>query len=267
MKVRVYDKLNDKYFKSDVYAQINRGFYERQLVLVPSEKGAYIKFFDYLDKGTTMPYKVLINTITHETPSEWICKESGSPDKHLEGYRKILDRDMKFFDYIGYPWIIENKSLMSELLSGKEILLQGSIFENNTVSSNMPGWNYIETQEDIENAMEQAHSFHDSVMKELHYTSGSYVDRDGAMQPVANLRKVVMQIESQWCDPIEMVFEGVTALNLRPAGDNYTSDMWEASICLKNNIVFFCDGELSEMDEAYEGTWVTAYSLRWRFTQ
>lgn len=32
-----------------------------------------------------------------------------------------------------------------------------------------------------------------------------------------------MRFDSQWCDTIEMVFEGVTAFNLRPAGDNYTS--------------------------------------------
>ena len=267
MKVRVYDKLNDKYFKSEVYAQINRGFYEKQLVLVPSEEGAYIKFFDYLDKRTAMPYEVLINTINHQIPSEWIYKNSGTPDKQLDGYSKILNRNIKFFDYIGYPWIIENKSVMTELLNGKEILFKGSIFQNKVVSSNIPGWNYIETQKDIESAIEQTHSFHDSVIKELNYTSGAYVNNDGSMQPVADLRKVVIQIESQWCGPIEMTFEGVTALNLRPAGDNYTGDMSEASICLKDNIVFFCDSKLDEMDESYEGNWIAAYSLRWRFTQ
>lgn len=62
MKVRVFDKTTGNYFKSEVYAKINTGWYEKQLVHVPSEKGGYICSFDYLNKGEDgVSPKVLIN--------------------------------------------------------------------------------------------------------------------------------------------------------------------------------------------------------------
>jgi hypothetical protein len=65
LKVRIYDDNTRSYFKSEVYARINTGWYEKQLVHVPSENGGYICFFDYLDKAENkVPPKVLINTYT-----------------------------------------------------------------------------------------------------------------------------------------------------------------------------------------------------------
>jgi hypothetical protein len=78
---------------------------------------------------------------------------------------------------------------------------------------------------------------------------------------------MTMCFDSQWCDTIEMVFEGVNALNLRPAGDNYTADISAASLIVKAASIFFRDDGIEEWDENYEGTWITAYSLRWRFVR
>ena len=113
--------------------------------------------------------------------------------------------------------------------------------------------------------MEQVSGFHDSVLKELNYISGAYVNNDKSMYPMADLRKVTMCFESQWCQSIEMIFEGVTALNLRPSGDNYDSIIFDASLYLKDASIFFSDCYLEQIDKPYEGTWITAYSLRWRF--
>jgi hypothetical protein len=135
------------------------------------------------------------------------------------------------------------------------------------VASEMSGWTYVETQEDVNNLLENAFSFHDSVLKTLNYKSGAYVNPDRSMYPVADARQVTMCVDSQWCDTIEMVFEGVTALNLRPAGDNYTADISAASLIIKNASIFFCDDGIQEWDENYEGNWITAYGLRWHFVR
>lgn len=87
------------------------------------------------------------------------------------------------------------------------------------------------------------------------------------MYPVADVRQVTMYFDSQWCDTIEMVFEGVTAFNLRPAGDNYTADISAASLITKDATIFFCDDGNQEWDKKYEGTWITAYGLCWRFVR
>ena len=77
--------------------------------------------------------------------------------------------------------------------------------------------------------MEQTSEFHDSVLKELNYVSGAYVNSNRSMFPLGDLYKVTMTIDSQLCQSIEMVFEGVTALNLRLAGDNSAEDIYGAS--------------------------------------
>ncbi|MDD2268460.1 MAG: hypothetical protein PHY15_02785 [Eubacteriales bacterium] len=264
MKVRAYDSTLNAYFKSEVYAKINTGWYEKQLLLVPSDGGSYIKLFDFIDKSNEN-HPALINTIIPDIPSEWVNIKSGSVNKLLKYFTGLLDSDMLFFSFFGYSWIYENKSIMVELLKGKSIPYKNSIFENKIASSDICGWNYIETQEDAESLMEQVSGFHDSVLKELNYISGAYVDSNKSMYPKADLRKVAMCFESQWCQPIEMIFEGVTTLNLRPSGDNYDSIIFGASLYVKDASVFFCDDYLEKIDRSYEGTWITAYSLRWRF--
>ncbi len=268
MKVRVYDKLTGEYFKSEVYAKINTGWYEKQLVHVPSENGGYIKFFDYLDKSKEeMPHNVNINTIVSDSPKEWIRQKSVSVDKQIKSFEKLLNKDVRFFEYIGYEWLFENKPILAELLNGNSVPYIGSVFENIDVTSKVNGWTYVESQEDADNLLHTAHFFHDSVLKTANYTSGAYVNSDRSMYPIANIRQVTLCIDSQWCDTIEMVFDGVTAFNLRPAGDNYMADILSASLFVKNAAIFFCDNEIEGWDEMYDGTWITAYSLRWRFVK
>lgn len=264
VKVRVFDSAQDTYFKSEVFARINTGWYEKQLVLVPSNDGGYIKLFDFIDKSSEN-HPALINTIVSGVPSDWVSIKSGSVSKQLNDYAGLLNSDVLFFEFIGYPWIFENKSIMVELLKGKSISYKNSIFENKIASSDISGWNYIETKKDAESLKEQVSGFHDSVINKLNYVSGSYVNNDRSMHPFDNLRQVTILVESQWCQPIEMVFEGVTALNLRPSGDNYDSIIFDASLYLKDASVFFSDCYLEQIDKSYEGTWITAYSLRWRF--
>jgi hypothetical protein len=268
VKVRVLDNTIGNYFKSVVYAKINCGWYEKQLVHAPSENGGYIRFFDYLDKSKEeMPPNVNINTIIADSPNEWIREKSGSVDNQIKSYEKLLNKNVRFFEYIGYAWLYENMPILAELLNGNSIPYKGSIFENSDATSEISAWTYIETQEDADRLFLNTHSFHDSVLKTANYISGAFVNPDGSMHPVADTRQVTMCIDSQLCDPIEMVFDGVTAFNLRPAGDNYAADISSASLFVKNASIFFCDYAVKEWDEKYEGTWISAYSLRWHFVR
>jgi hypothetical protein len=72
------------------------------------------------------------------------------------------------------------------------------------------GCNYVETQKDADFLLEETFCFHDTILKELNYISGGYVGADNAMRVVNVIRKVTMLFDSQWCDSIEMIFEGVT---------------------------------------------------------
>lgn len=264
MRVRVYDKERNSYFKSEVYAIVNTGYYEKLLVLTPEDMGSNFVFYDYLDKADNKP-EVLVNSIILDRPYDWIYKKSLSVDIQLKEYKRLLNSDIRFFEYIGFLWLWNDKDTMVNLLQGKSIPLAGSIFENNLYSDiGDSDWNYIESQEDIDTLMNQTGYFHDSIIKEINYISGGYVDSKKSMG-FTNLRKLMVKIDSQISNNIEMIFEGMTAMNLRPPGDNYFGDIFGASLILKDASIFFCDDEVQEIDTDYEGTWICAYSLKWRF--
>ena len=266
MFVRVYDNLSDIYFKSEVYAVINPGWYEKRLVIVPSNDGDYFKFFDYLDKQNPQAPKALINLILPRGFSdkfESVYQRTSNVNENIAYYAELLDKDIRFFAYNGYRWIYEDKAFLSKLLKGERISTKD--YQNRIIDYKQVGWRYIETQSDADFLLEQAHSFHDTVLKDLNYISGAYIDNKNHMYPIDSKRQVIMRFDSQWCRSIELIFEGVTALNLRPALDNYDSSIYGASLLCQNSSVFFCDTQMNSIDKTYEGTWIESYSLRWRF--
>lgn len=267
MRVRVYNKEKNEYFKSEVYAVVNSGYYERQLVLVPSQSGGYLKFFDYLDK-TDKLLPVLINTIFPQRPSEWIYKKTNTVQEKFVLYSDLLKADVLFFEYIGFSWLWNDTDTLTRLLHGESVLLCDSIFEGNVYSDiSQPGWNFIESQEDADAFQTEVCGFHDSVIKELHYISGAYVRADKCMFPSDDKRSILVQMQSQQCRNFEMEFQGVTALNLRPAADNYSGDIFDASLLVQNASILFCNRLMESVDSTDTDTWITAYSLKWRFTE
>ncbi len=66
------------------------------------------------------------------------------------------------------------------------------------------------------------------------------------------------------CTTIELIFDGVTALNLRPPADICTADIFGASLFIKNVSVYFFDSEIDMPDTTNSDIWVNSYSLRWR---
>jgi hypothetical protein len=265
MKVRVYDRTTDTYFKSEVYAIINTGWYEKFLVLVPSEKGPVLKLYDYFDKSNKKSHPVLVNVIIPSQPSDWVFWKSESVDDILAQFKGLLRQDIKFYNFWGCSSVFNDKKAMISLLNNESIPLAGSILDFEMPTSNLDGWDYVETQNDVNLLMEQVFGLHDSILKQLNYISGGYVAPNGSMAVSDDIRQVTMIFDSQWCNSIELVFEGVTALNLRPAADNQSANLFDASVHVKDASVFFCDCYLEKEDTSYTGTWIKAFSLRWRF--
>ena len=122
----------------------------------------------------------------------------------------------------------------------------------------------METPGDAEYLLKEVCGFHDSLLRELSYVSGAHANEDGTVCPVDDIRRVTMEFDCQWSPGVELVFEGVTALNLRPAEDNYMSDLYGVSLRVADGQVFFADTEGVEEFPPGVGTWISAYSLRWR---
>ena len=84
MKVRVLDKETGRYFKSEVYALVNTGWYERRLVRMPGENGGSMRFFDYLDREA-QGHPVLINMIVPGNSPDWIWRRSDRGSVRMPG--------------------------------------------------------------------------------------------------------------------------------------------------------------------------------------
>ena len=236
MLVRVHDKERSIYFKSEVYAILNTGWFTQYLVLVPDEKGGRLKLFDFLDKASKAPhYDVLVNLITPEEPDEWISKSGAFL---LKVKKAFSDDTIKFDAYCGYDWLFEKPEIIAALLRGESVPTNFEEFI--LVDSTLRGWKYINTQVDVDSLMKSAYGFHDSCLEKLEYTSGAYVLEDKSMRPTDDIRSLKMMIGSQWCDPIELVFEGLIGLNLRPAGDNYDSIIFSSTLRYRGRNCLFC---------------------------
>ena len=129
-------------------------------------------------------------------------------------------------------------------------------------------WYEVKQQSDLAYFMDIMYGFHDSCIKEMKYFSGAYVDDQLGMYPINNVRVLRMIIQRQFKDipMIEMEFSGLKYLYLVPNDENYTCEILDATMLLKENCIYWCDcGGLSEADlEDYGGTVICATKFRWR---
>lgn len=129
-------------------------------------------------------------------------------------------------------------------------------------------WNEIANDKDLNSFMDTMYGFHDSCLKEIKYISGAYVNEKLSMHPVNNQRVLSMIIQRQFENPsvIEMQFMGLKYLKLFPDDENYTCEILDATMILKDDCIYWCDcGEISEEDvESYTGTTICASRVRWR---
>lgn len=129
-------------------------------------------------------------------------------------------------------------------------------------------WNEINNDKDLNSFMYMHYGFHDSCIKELKYISGAYVYENLSMHPINDLRNLKIIIQRQFNNPsvIEMEFLGLKYLKMFPNDENYTCEIFDATMILKEGCIIWCDcGDLSEADlDEYTGTIVCASKVRWR---
>ena len=265
MIVRAYDRANNEYFISEVYAIINIGYYAKYLVLQKTASVQGYRLIEYINKSTDEHnMKVNINVISaNDLPEPWISKDENELKKY-NSQLNVTNRNDSFFSYRGYGYVLENDDSILELLKGK--VLSVSIWENHLPDTRLKNWNYIENDDDINHLMSTFHGFHGSVLRTLNYVSGSGKAENGGMHVTDFIRQVSMIFDSDWSESIEMVFEGVLKLNLCPAKDNYSSDIFAAVLEREDEIIRFYTGEKESIQE-YDGTWIESLGLRWRFIQ
>lgn len=264
MRVRVYDTETGEVFLSELYAVIYSGIFEQCLVVQDGTLRFYPRFIredDALD-GRNGDHHTAVSYIEQDFPNEWICLTNGDLEPNCK-FHKHLPED-KWQAFQGYSWVWGDQTLLLQLMDGAAVPLEESGYPS--ISSLLPGWNYVTKDVEAEALMKQAHNFHDTVLVTSHYISGAGKAPGGGMLCCDCTRQVIMLFHCDWTPSIEMVFEAVKAFDLRPGGDNDCSVLIDATCRVKNGMVFFADGYCEPgAEENYPGTCIWSYSMRWRF--
>lgn len=134
-------------------------------------------------------------------------------------------------------------------------------------------WNEINTQEDIDHLMSLYHHFHDSCLKELKYVSGMHVDADKSMAATNSKRQVHIVIQGQWTPSvIEMVFDKVIHVGLKPANEYSDGIIYEAYIAKEDGYYIWFDSarfndDYRELYKFNDVTFIKSEKIKWRINE
>lgn len=135
-------------------------------------------------------------------------------------------------------------------------------------------WKELKNEQDIEHFLNQFGGFHDGCLKELRYVSGQYVDHDFSLYPINSTRNLYVIFQRQWRNPavIEMLFEQLECLSLKPPDQNFASFISSAYMAMEDGcFVWFDNSEFQEdYKELYnspETTWIKAQKVKWRVAE
>lgn len=247
MYTRIYDKAQKKYYKSIVYCVFNYGYY-RQYVVVNPYTGNF-ELVDYLDKSDD-ELKPLVEII-QDNHEEWISYQNAFLLK-FKAYCKKNHKDMTIEFLWGYPDVCENYEFLSSILQNGFVPINKSrICIRELTDANE--WIYINTQEDANEFMKLFAGFHDSTLDKLCYE-----------EQYASTKVTATFDNSGWYGVVELCFEGVLAVNIRPAKENYSREIFEASMLVKDEIILWAEWYMEQEDLSFDGSYIKALSLKWR---
>lgn len=127
-------------------------------------------------------------------------------------------------------------------------------------------WNQVISEQDVRNINDFYDNFHDTYLKEICYSTGSYVSEDLQMyeknEPTARFL-----FQRPYGNPsvLEIEFCEVIQLNIKPVDKSQFTDILISHLYLECGIFFWStkDYELQEADKESH-TWIAAKSVRWR---
>ena len=246
--VRVFDKQQNRYYKSMVYATVGIGWFLQFIVLNPYTQS--FDLVDYLDKQHqhTKPLVEIIQP-NHE---EFVVYNGAQMLKYKHYCKANGCKFIEVKQMMGYPEILENNAFLAEILwnhsvpSGTHQISPKTLYDTTE-------WNYIFTQADADDFMKKFVGFHDSTLQKISY----YESNSSA---VAN----AIFDNSGWYGIVELCFEGVQMLKIMPATENYTRELFDATLIIDKESVFWADSYMSEANSSYEGSIIKALNLKWR---
>jgi hypothetical protein len=247
MFVRVYDKPNSRYYKSIVYGTINVGWFLQYIVLNSLEN--CFELVEYLDKSIK-PAQSLVEIIQRDN-EDFKVYENALLLKYKH-YCKQNEKSMDIDKLCGYSDVCENFEFIADIIENKSVSAEKYAIQLRKFSDK-DKWDYIQTQEDANDFMKLFVGFHDSTLDKLVYD-----------EEYGYTRVTVTFDNSNWYGVVELCFEGLLELNIRPAKENYDRYIYEATMLVENETVFWTDRYMENEDISHNGSYIKAMNLKWR---
>ncbi len=263
MRARIFDKIENKYYISEVYGILNCGV---NLFLVDKlNESDKVVLVEYLDLSSKPQYEVNVEKIDINPvkKGKWIYKNK----KEMKIINDSLKDSKEYNCFKGYESIWNHKDALTDLIKNGSAEKSGLGIGD--ISTKLDGWNYIETQEDIDFLIKEFSGFHDSVIKEFSYITGDYYNQKKKFLTLSESgsKKLRIVFDSTWAKEIEIIFLAPRFVQLVPPWENYMSDLYDVSIFIKDCMVYFYDSYLEEIPEEYDETFIYSMGMMWRFTE
>lgn len=153
---------------------------------------------------------------------------------------------------MGYRDICENFEFLCDILENRSLPVNKSDIVIRTLPDT-EDWQYILTQDDADEFMKLFVGFHDSTLKKLTYE-----------EVQATSSAITIFDNSAWYGIVEICFEKIVAINIRPEEENLEPYIYDATLIVNNEGVFWADSYMEAEDTSYDGTYIKALSMKWR---
>lgn len=124
-------------------------------------------------------------------------------------------------------------------------------------------WNIIKSDKDINELLCRFNHFHDSVLKEMNYSSGSFIEEDLNMIMVNNPKAhLIFQRQESELPMIELLIEDIININIKPRDSSYTPEIYRAELYKKEDVIYWSeDVDYTNKNDCF---WFAAKLMRWR---
>lgn len=247
MFVRAKDIKHNRFYKSMVYGLINIEYYEQAILFNPFTQ--CFELIDYLDKETKNlhPLYECIN----DNKSQWILYEKAHLLK-IKKYFRSKEFDINIQTLQGYSEIIDDYDFIYKMLKDKKIALCENSQELKS-NEDEQEWNYIRNQEEADEFMRIFVGFHDATLEKLSYE-----------EDYGKRKLNVIFHNSGWYGIVELCFEGLIRMNLQGFGENFSRELYDATLCVCDETIYWADGETEKDNFNFNGTWIKALNLKWK---
>lgn len=248
MYLRVFDKKNQRYYKSVAYCKVAEDNQYQFIVLDPYDN--CFTLVDCYDRSGKV-YTPLVEHIQLDT-DDWTEYKYAQLLKYKQ-YCKTHGKEEPEVEFLwGYRDVCENYAFLWDILAKKKVPASAYDVKIRTLAD-AEDWKYVLTQEDAEELMHLFAGFHDATLEKLVYEEARYTSR------------AVATFENNcWYGVIEVCFEKIVAINIRPAAENYSPEIYDATLLVKDQAVFWADSYMEEEDLSYDGTYIKALSMKYR---